>query len=89
MQNLSKILNTINKLRPLFIIIAVSIAYVFTIWFSTKLFPIQESIGRLEFRINAIENINDGFGTDIKEIKEEISDVKSDTSYIRGVLEGK
>jgi hypothetical protein len=89
MQNMSKVLDTINKLRPLFITIAVAVAYVFTIWFSTKLFPIQKSINGLEFRVNAIERTHNRFGDDIGKIKDEITSVKEDTAYIRGVLENK
>lgn len=82
-----QLLKTAVQLKEIIFAAIVLISFILGTWLTLNLIPLNKSINSLNFRVEATEDVDKQFQTDINDLKIDLVTIKEDTAYIRGIID--
>lgn len=82
----TNVVNLILKLKEIISIASIVTLWLLALWLNARLVPFVQNDRDATFRIQAVESDIGVLKEDLKVISENVSNIKSDTQYIKGVL---
>ena len=80
-------ISKILQVRELIFAILVALSFALGTYLTIKLIPINKSIDALVIRVDAQEKVDDVRAVQINTMGKDITIIKEDTAYIRGLLD--